>query len=317
MFFHLISVITVTLPALGTLDYRNLRLELYLSDISYSASTPDSHIALGHFIRALNSVADKYAPFKKPRVTNRSNPWFTSKISKMLMVRDTAWSKAHATTLRSNWQYFHQLRNQCPAMIWKAKASYCLSSLSFIVEIQQHFGRLLKPYLIVTIQYYLTKKQVTLPKFLTHKKSVMPLTSTLLLQAISLRNLVCSSNSNNSITKNGQGKISALRLRLIPITRVMSFITRTVIADTHHYIQNWVSAMAESQEAVRKSQRMSKVWDHFTIKREDNKVQHVYCKAELAYHNSTSTMIQHLNRKHPVVNTSSLTQANIMLANSS
>ena len=63
--------------------------------------------------------------------------------------------------------------------------------------------------------------------------------------------------------------------------------------------------MAESQETVHKRQRMSKVWDHFTVKKEDNKVQCVYCKAELAYHNSTTAMIQHLNRKHPVVNTSS------------
>lgn len=34
-----------------------------------------------------------------------------------------------------------------------------------------------------------------------------------------------------------------------------------------------VSAMAESREAVRKRQIMSKVWDHFTLKKEDNKVQ--------------------------------------------
>ena len=46
-----------------------------------------------------------------------------------------------------------------------------------------------------------------------------------------------------------------------------------VIADTHHYVQNWVSTMPESQEAVRKRQRMSKFWDHFPLKKEDNKVQ--------------------------------------------
>ncbi|KAM9830564.1 E3 SUMO-protein ligase ZBED1-like isoform 1-T1 [Syngnathus typhle] len=69
--------------------------------------------------------------------------------------------------------------------------------------------------------------------------------------------------------------------------------------------------MAESQtERAHKRQRMSKVWDHFKLKKEDRKVQCVYCNAELAFHNSTSVMIQHLTRKHPVkVNSSSTSVA--------
>ncbi|KAG1955353.1 zinc finger BED domain-containing protein [Pimephales promelas] len=47
------------------------------------------------------------------------------------------------------------------------------------------------------------------------------------------------------------------------------------------------------------AQKLSKVWDHYTLNKEDNKVQCLYCKIELAYHNSTSSMIQHLNRRHP------------------
>ncbi|XP_061697825.1 pyridoxal phosphate homeostasis protein isoform X1 [Syngnathoides biaculeatus] len=59
--------------------------------------------------------------------------------------------------------------------------------------------------------------------------------------------------------------------------------------------------MAESQEeTVRKRQRMSKVWDHFILKKEDRKVQCLYCNVDLAYHNSTTVMMQHLIRKHPV-----------------
>ncbi|XP_049608369.1 E3 SUMO-protein ligase ZBED1 isoform X3 [Syngnathus scovelli] len=66
--------------------------------------------------------------------------------------------------------------------------------------------------------------------------------------------------------------------------------------------------MAESQtERAHKRQRMSKVWDHFKLKKEDRKVQCVYCNAELAFHNSTSVMIQHLMRKHPVKVSSSST----------
>ena len=73
--------------------------------------------------------------------------------------------------------------------------------------------------------------------------------------------------------------------------------------------------MAESQEATRKRRRMSKVWDHFPLKNEDNKVQCVYCKAELEYpatarqqwFNILTESIQLLTPAHQV----SLTQANI------
>ena len=44
---------------------------------------------------------------------------------------------------------------------------------------------------------------------------------------------------------------------------------------------------------------MSKVWDHFQLKIKDNIVVCVHCKTKLAYHNSTTSMLQHLKRKHP------------------
>ena len=58
--------------------------------------------------------------------------------------------------------------------------------------------------------------------------------------------------------------------------------------------------------SVRKRQSMAKVWNPFT---EDDNMQCVCCKAELAYHKSTSPMILHLSRKHPVVSTSSASVA--------
>ena len=63
------------------------------------------------------------------------------------------------------------------------------------------------------------------------------------------------------------------------------------------------SELAESQEPSVMNKQNVQIWDQFTLKKEDNKVQRVYCKAELVYHNSSSTMIQHLNRKHPVNST--------------
>ena len=56
----------------------------------------------------------------------------------------------------------------------------------------------------------------------------------------------------------------------------------------------------ERDDTQRKRQKVSKVWDHYTLKRKENAVQCVHCKAELAFHNSTSSMLQHLKRKHPV-----------------
>ncbi|XP_059208582.1 E3 SUMO-protein ligase ZBED1-like [Centropristis striata] len=67
--------------------------------------------------------------------------------------------------------------------------------------------------------------------------------------------------------------------------------------------------MEDSEETARKRQKVSKVWDHFKLKKTENLVQCVYCKIELAYHNSTSSMLQHLNRKHPFVNKTSSSEA--------
>ena len=79
---------------------------------------------------------------------------------------------------------------------------------------------------------------------------------------------------------------------------------RTVIIDTRAFKDlRW--SMAENQETGRKRQKMSKVWDHFKLRKEDNMVQCMYCKTDLAHHNNTSSMLQHLTKKHPHVNVNS------------
>uniref|UniRef100_A0A1A7WKA9 BED-type domain-containing protein n=1 Tax=Iconisemion striatum TaxID=60296 RepID=A0A1A7WKA9_9TELE len=55
----------------------------------------------------------------------------------------------------------------------------------------------------------------------------------------------------------------------------------------------------DQNEGNRKRQKLSKVWDHFTLKYKENAVVCKHCKVELAYHNSTSSMLQHLSRTHP------------------
>uniref|UniRef100_A0A3B5A3U7 BED-type domain-containing protein n=1 Tax=Stegastes partitus TaxID=144197 RepID=A0A3B5A3U7_9TELE len=55
----------------------------------------------------------------------------------------------------------------------------------------------------------------------------------------------------------------------------------------------------EQNNPRRKRQKLSKVWDHFQLNRKQSTVQCVYCKTELAYHNSTSSMLsnQLINNK--------------------
>lgn len=53
------------------------------------------------------------------------------------------------------------------------------------------------------------------------------------------------------------------------------------------------------EKGDKKRQKMSKVWEHFRLKRKENTVTCISCNTALAYHNSTSSMLQHLRRKHP------------------
>lgn len=57
----------------------------------------------------------------------------------------------------------------------------------------------------------------------------------------------------------------------------------------------------ESEEkSTKKRQKMSKVGEHFMLDTKANTGECIHCKTALAYHNNTSSMLQHLHRRHPV-----------------
>ena len=117
------------------INFKCFNEESFIYDLSVSNlqdifSFKDPHLALNHFIYTFNSIADKHAPFKKIRVKNRRNPWFSSEISLEMRARDKAWKTARSSGFRSDWQKFHLLRNKCLNMIRKAKSAYYISTLS-------------------------------------------------------------------------------------------------------------------------------------------------------------------------------------------
>lgn len=101
-------------------------------------------ILLNYYIKIFNSAVDKHAPFKKLRITNGSNPWFTADIADMLHSRDISWNKARTSGLGADWQHFHHLRNKCLVAIRNAKSFCYVSSLSDCYGNPAKFWRIIK-----------------------------------------------------------------------------------------------------------------------------------------------------------------------------
>ena len=91
---------------------------------------PDSELAPSHFKTVFNNIADKHVPFKRWRVQNRLNSWFTPELSEFIRNRDVAWAMARSTDSGRDWQSFRKLRNLCVKLIRKAKSNYYINTLA-------------------------------------------------------------------------------------------------------------------------------------------------------------------------------------------
>lgn len=104
--------------------------DLYTSNIHSTTDMPNVDLALDCFISNFNAIANTHAPFKKFRVKDRTNPWFTTELSTMLIVRNKAWALARRTKAASDWTYFRQIRNKFTAAVRQAKSNYNIDMLS-------------------------------------------------------------------------------------------------------------------------------------------------------------------------------------------
>ena len=103
--------------------------EISSSDLCLAGVIPDPDLALHHLATVFNNITDKFAPFKRLRIKNRSNPWFTNVLSTELHARDRAWRAARKSKRDTDWQVFRRLRNKCRLLTTKAKSEYYFSSL--------------------------------------------------------------------------------------------------------------------------------------------------------------------------------------------
>ena len=85
---------------------------------------------MSHFLSVFHAVTDKHAPFKKCRIKNRFNPWFTHDISEATTNRNKAWALARSTGSAAAWQSFRHLRNKCTHLVKMAKSKYFVNHLS-------------------------------------------------------------------------------------------------------------------------------------------------------------------------------------------
>ena len=104
--------------------------DLYENGINSVELIYDAEQALDHFISVFNCVSDIHAPYKKLRVKNRSNPWFSHEVSSLLHKRNAAWKLARSSGTTANWQSFRQLRNKCTNVIRRAKSSFYVNSFT-------------------------------------------------------------------------------------------------------------------------------------------------------------------------------------------
>ena len=114
---------------------KNLDDQAFLFDLLSSNPTsieliPDVGVALSHFLSVFHAVTDKHAPFKKCRIKNRFNPWFTHDISEATTNRNKAWALARSTGSAAAWQSFRHLRNKCTHLVKMAKSKYFVNHLS-------------------------------------------------------------------------------------------------------------------------------------------------------------------------------------------
>jgi len=92
------------------------------------ALIPTVDEAVAFFQEQFVLIANKHAPFKRHRIKNRDNPWFSHELAQLIQSKNKQWSLARRTNSNVDWQHFRRLRNQCTTAIRTSKSNYYLTA---------------------------------------------------------------------------------------------------------------------------------------------------------------------------------------------
>ncbi len=120
---------------------------------------------MDHFINTFNSVVNKHTPFKKQRIKDRSNPWFTSELSSLYQVKNKAWTQARKSGDPLLWLAFKQLRNKFTSFVRKAKYDYYLNTISIFSSNPAKFWKV--------VNSTKNKHTVSLPSHVTYNQHLI------------------------------------------------------------------------------------------------------------------------------------------------
>ena len=109
-------------------DMKNFVMKSFSNDLIscdiLNGSLDDDDVSVEMWKLAYTDICDKHAPMKSLRQKERSNPWMTHDIIKLMYERDHVHAKATQSNDSRLWQDYRNLRNKVTPIIKERKNVY-------------------------------------------------------------------------------------------------------------------------------------------------------------------------------------------------
>ena len=121
---HQWLITTLKFRDMKNFDMKSFSSDLISCDILNGSLDDDDDISGERWKLTYTDICDKRAPMKSLRLKERSNPWMTHDIIKIMYERDHVHAKATQSNDSRLWQEYHNLRNKVTCIIKERKNVY-------------------------------------------------------------------------------------------------------------------------------------------------------------------------------------------------